>query len=230
MISDTPQPAMPEIDANALLSFDVRSDPQLVQRFRVLARGATIAVIVIGICVLLGWVADIATLKSLIPGYVSMKVNTALAFTLAGTSLAISQGKDRETGARLAAYLLATLVLFIGSLTLFEYLSGLDLGIDQLLAKDGTTASGTHHPGRMAILSAFSFLLFGILLLRIGGERTTDPRPEQGLALGVAALALIGLVGYFYGVSSYYTLARFSQMAIHTVASFLLLSVGVLGS
>jgi hypothetical protein len=45
----------------------------------------------VGSLVLVGWTLDIATLKSVAPGFVTMKANTALAFLLAGVSLWLLQ-------------------------------------------------------------------------------------------------------------------------------------------
>jgi hypothetical protein len=45
--------------------------------------------IAVGATVLAGWLFDISILKTLLPGFVPMKANTALAFVLAGGSLLI---------------------------------------------------------------------------------------------------------------------------------------------
>ncbi len=41
----------------------------------------------VGFLVLFGWATDIASLKSVLPGLVAMKPNTAVALALAGVSL-----------------------------------------------------------------------------------------------------------------------------------------------
>lgn len=51
--------------------------------------GATVTIV--GCIVILGWVFDIAILKSLIPNAATMKVNTAVCFVLAGIALLYSQ-------------------------------------------------------------------------------------------------------------------------------------------
>ena len=47
-----------------------------------IAQAASVFVICLGCVVLIGWTFDIALLKSLLPGLVTMKVNAAVAFLL----------------------------------------------------------------------------------------------------------------------------------------------------
>lgn len=43
--------------------------------------------VVVGSIVLVGWALDIAALKSVLPGWISMKPNTAFCFILSGIAL-----------------------------------------------------------------------------------------------------------------------------------------------
>src|SRR5581483_756191 len=97
-----------------------------------LASGASLIGASVGVAALLGWSFDAAALKSIFPGLAAMKANTALAFVLASVSLGL---KARARAPR-AADLCALAAALIGLLTLFEYASGRDLGIDQFLFID----------------------------------------------------------------------------------------------
>ena len=55
------------------------------------SKKASIAVIAIGCTVILGWIFDLQLLKSILPGLVTMKANTAVCFILGGFSLFIQQ-------------------------------------------------------------------------------------------------------------------------------------------
>src|SRR5438552_10819129 len=90
-------------------------------------------VIVLAGLTLIGWVFDIEILKTTLPGFVSMKANTAICLALAGWAL-ILQGGAEPVPARHArlARILAVLVVLAGLLTLAEYSFNLNLGMDEL--------------------------------------------------------------------------------------------------
>lgn len=89
-----------------------------------------------GALVLLGWLLDVAALRSLLPRLETMKANTALCFLLAGLALWLWPKPDAEDWRRLAARVCAVLILLIGLLTLGEYVTGLNFGLDELLFRD----------------------------------------------------------------------------------------------
>src|SRR5438552_4567643 len=97
-----------------------------------LAGGVCVAQL--GITVLLGWLWNLPALKRVAPSLPNMAFNAALAFVAAGGSLLAQRVKasSRQAWRGPAACALAVLVFAIGALTLTEFLTGHDLGIDQL--------------------------------------------------------------------------------------------------
>ena len=191
-------------------------------------------VFLVGGVVLVGWVFDIPALKSLHPDWVTMKANTALGFVLAGLSLGLAQMRtaddkvQRFTHTALCRKVVQGCTLtvsLIGFLTLVEYLFQCNLGIDQLLFQEATTPILTSHPGRMAVPTAFNFLVFGIALLFSG-----DPRRLHVIRffsiLGIFN-AILSLAGYLYGIEKFRSLGFYTPMALHTSLSFILLGVGI---
>ncbi|WP_242060524.1 methyl-accepting chemotaxis protein [Aerosakkonema funiforme] len=84
---------------------DERMTHERIARLQNLSRKASIAVIAIGCTVILGWMFNIPLFKSVFPALVSMKVNTALCFILAGAALWIwhkSQGMEERNNSTLS--------------------------------------------------------------------------------------------------------------------------------
>ena len=134
------------------------------------SRVASVLTIAIGGLVLVGWFFHIRTLQSVSPGLVTMKVNTAAAFVLTGTSLGLLRAGRSPTQMRYLGCACAGLAALVGFLTLTEIVFGWELGIDLLLAPAAPGAVDAEASGRMAPATAVSFLLIGValLLLEIG--------------------------------------------------------------
>jgi PAS domain S-box-containing protein len=182
---------------------------------RKVGRAAGIACALLGGIVLVGWAFDWQVLKSLHPALVSMKPNSAFCFLCLGTALAVVDAPR----SRVVIAILASIAGAVAAATMFEYASGRDLGIDQLLFRDDVSADAGA-PGRMAMTTAIGFLLctgaIALLDLEVRGRR-----PGHWLAWAAGASAFLGFVGYTNGVT------RFWGMAMHTVLGFLVLSAGL---
>lgn len=193
-----------------------------------LARGLSAAVALSGCLVLAGWLLDSPVLKSLIPGLVAMNPITAAAFVLAALSLwwsAAEPGGLLGPGWRCrAAFAAAALVALIGALTLFGYLTGTNLGADQLLFRSKLAGN------RIAPNTALDFLLAGTALMLLDVETRGGLLPAQFLALSTAAVSLLVLTGYAYGAHTLYGVASYIPMALNTALAFALLSAGILAA
>ncbi len=171
-----------------------------------------------------GWASGIDALKSIMPGFSSMKANTALAVGALGGALALA-GMDRRY--RAAGKVLAGVALIIGVLTLAEYAFQWDAGIDQLWFKD-VAPSPAAAPGRPAVAAAVMATLLAAALLCTG-------RPElaRGKTVGAAIASLIAyatLTDYLFGPQALHAVSLFSSVALHTAALMLFLGLGVLAT
>src|SRR5436305_2896109 len=140
----------------------MQPNPALIQRLRTAARVAGYLVLLIGALALAGWILGVEQLKSVVPGVVTMKTNTALCLVVAGPALAILARPGSSSRAVLAARIGAGLVGVLALLVLSEYISGRNLGIDQLLFPEHAHATGTAYPNRMAVNSAVAFVLWSL--------------------------------------------------------------------
>src|SRR3989442_13418164 len=134
----------------------------LVSVLRASGRNAGLTVAALGVAVLVGWVFDVQTLKSVAPGLATMKANTAIALALAGVALALLAQSPLEPRRRRAAQVLSGAVALVGLLTLGEYLTGRSFGIAELVFTDPPGDAAFGLPGRMAINTALAFVLLGL--------------------------------------------------------------------
>jgi PAS domain S-box-containing protein len=207
------------------------------RRGQQLARIASSIAIATGVVVLIGWQLDIAILKSALPGFVSMKVNTAICFVWTGIALRLKTRQPQSARGLPIANGCAIGSIFIALLTICEYLLGWNLGIDELLFRDLGTL-GTVAPGRMGINTAVSFCLTGAALLLINSpERRPSNQPQHQVQVDRIAIAQImtavaglmavqAIVSYAYNVR---LSTMTTSMALHTTLGLAMLCAGILG-
>ncbi|MGH8612976.1 MAG: sensor histidine kinase [Gammaproteobacteria bacterium] len=194
---------------------------------RVFSRVCAGALIALGSAVLAGWAFDVPALKSVWAGLATMKVNTAVCFVLAGLALALASIPDPHA-ARRAVQGCSALLLLLAALTLVERLSGLGLGLDEMLFPDADTPKQLY-PGRMSTATGIGFLLAAATLL-LGPWVCRFPRlglVVRGLSLGVLAIGALGLLGYTLDFELLYGRYAYSTVALHTAAGLLALGAGL---
>ncbi len=182
------------------------------------------ASIALGFFVLMGWAAHIGPLMTVLPGWIAMKPNTAIAFLSAGIALVLLARPTVSAKIRTSAVVAASFVVVIGLVTLLEYLTHSSFFIDQLLLNDPFQH---RYPGRMAPIAALNFCLVGgsLLLLSISDRHA---KWAQLLSLLTGFSATLAIIGYLYGVPILYGSVQYTSMAVHTGLGFLVLSAATL--
>jgi PAS domain S-box-containing protein len=211
-----------------VFSVTQETSPRVRSVLPLASRVAGIATALVGTAVLAGWILDVRPLKSVLPNLATMKANTAIAFILAGLSLALLAPPRRGRWARHLAQGCALTATLIALLTLAEYATGRNLGIDQLLVADTPGGLRAPFPGRMGVNTALAFFLLGPALLGVDVETRGGRYPAQLLALAGGTVAAISLVGYLYSATALFGIASYTQMALHTAGTLLLLAAGIL--
>lgn len=201
------------------------SSPDLIQTLRNISLKACAIAAVIGCVVILGWIFNLTPLKSVVPIWVTMKANTAFGFIFGGGALWLWHRYPEDPPKRQWAQWLSMIVVLIGLLTLLEYSQGWNLGIDQLIFKEG--AVGTSNPGRMAPNSALNFLFVGAALLFFIGPYV-NYQAAQILAIASFLAAWLGILGYLYGAQSLYGIGSYTQMPLDTAITFIFISMSIL--
>ncbi|HEX5214926.1 MAG TPA: PAS domain S-box protein [Vicinamibacterales bacterium] len=173
--------------------------------------------------VVAGWLFSIPALKSVFPGFVSMKLNAALCLLLSAAALWAYRARTFTSWKDQIVRYCAIAICVIAGLTLIEYVIGVNLRIDQLIVSDTDLPLGDS-PGRMAIATAMCLLLYaaGLLLVNTPGRFGI----AQAIVAVCAGLATLGIVQYLLGLTVLVGLASYTSMAIHTSVSLLLLCLG----
>ena len=186
-----------------------------------IARLTGLAVVAMGVLVILGWALGNETLKSVVPGLVTMKVNSALCFILGGVALGLTPTPAARWVGRGAV--LGMIALAIASAV--EYLGGVDLGIDELFVAD--PVSVIHHlpPGRMALASALGFLCAGVSIGLVDRQRVVL---AQLLTFASIQIALFSMVAYLFGERSVTMSSPYTSLAVHTAFGLFVLDLGIL--
>lgn len=187
----------------------------------VLAAGCLL--VPLGALVVVGWYTRSLALVQVVPTMAPMQMNTALGFVGIGVALLAS-----VLGRPSLAVAASLLVAALGALTVSEYASGLDLGIDRLLVEPWTTTLTTS-PGRPSLITSTCFTLVGLAL----AVARLRPSPGWHAATGVMAclvgsVAALVLVGYVSGLVRSEAWSPFAVMAVHTAVGFLMTAVGVM--
>jgi PAS domain S-box-containing protein len=192
---------------------------ELAVRFHVWSGTLAVAVAAVSVGALGGWWFAIEPLKSVFPGFASMKPNTAFALLL--TSLAVWLHRARTFSPRRDTIfkVAAGAAGFIALATSIEYLTGFNFHIDQLFFVD--RAGGVSPPGRMALTTAAALMLLNAALLVANLPRRYAP--AQALAAAAALVATLSGVGYFFGLRTFAGLPQYGSMAVHTAIALVLL-------
>jgi len=186
--------------------------------------GLSVPAVLVGIAVLLGWAFDLSRVKSVLPGLVEMKVNTAICLSLAGTALILARSHGSGAGA-LVVRALGAVVLTTGVLTCLEFVAGWDLGIDNIFFAD-QQALFAPTAGRMSPFSALSFTMLGAALLVLPASRIRL-QVVLPLAVFVILVGFVSLIGYLLGVSEIITDKWVPPVALHTAAALLTLGAAL---
>ena len=185
----------------------------------ILAAGASIAAA--GTLVLLGWLFDVSTAKSVMSGWRVMVPATAACFVLTGLAIMIAAGHSRRRPNLLAARAVAAIGLTLPLLTFAEYITGARTGVEGWFGVTFDTSSPI--AGRMSPLTSLCFIVLNTALIAttFGGRAIMTARIASGSTLLTAWLALLAIA---FDSGRLADVPRFPGMAVLTIALLALAS------
>lgn len=182
---------------------------------------AGLGCLVLGLAVMLLWLAEPTELAARHPAVFAMKFNAGLAFALIGLAYLAT-----TRGLRLLPAAMMVPVVLYGALALAQHIFDLDLGIDTLLYTPFIDI-GTSRPGRIAPNTALCFLLVGLAvalraLARQGGVIQT------ALGFAVVMIAAAALIGYAIALDIAHDWMMFTRMSLQSAGGFALIGAALL--
>ena len=198
-------------------------------------RLVAVLAVAMGIMALAGRAFDIAALKSILPGWVSLKPHAALAIVLMGFALLSISLPPSNLSPRLStlrcrlARLCGLLAGLAGLVTLGRFALSWNPGVDLWWFREAASAVGTSHPDRMGPDTALCFVLLAVALEIARGGRKTRTTLLAPAILGwlVGTIALVALVSTFKlsgGAVGWWGL---TMMSVPAGVAFILLGAGV---
>lgn len=184
------------------------------------------ALILLSAFVMTGWWLRIPWIVQIHPSFAPMQFNTALCFFLSGIILVSTPFPRLRTWSIITAGVLCA----VAGLTLLEYATGWNLGIDNWAVTPFVPTEAIF-PGRMALETAFCHFLAGVALLWL----LRNPHANERTALSpfaggtIVSLGILNLVLYAAGLTSPdYGWGSYSRMALHTAIAFILQGSAIL--
>lgn len=163
--------------------------------------------------VLIGWIIDNPFLTRVLPQFTPMNPITAILFLFTASCLFI-MNKDNLPIRRIWFVISGTVMSVVGITILLKYVWGIDLYIDRLLFEPKLGIN------RMAVVTAFNFLLLGIIIL-IHPTRKIFSCICKIIIFLIASYALLA---YLYNFIDIYGTVINNPIAIHTAFLFVIIS------
>jgi len=198
-------------------------DSRVIRVTAGLSRAAAVFTAACGILVVAGWALGIERAKSIVPGFVTMKPQTALCFVFAGLALWFLDGNPPR---KMAGRFCAACTGLIGLVITAEYALGWNSGIDQLLFRDAVSVTNIPYPGRMAPATAGLFITLALALLLLDYETPGGLYPSAMLALIVALGGAVALLGYLYSVRAVSEFQAYTSLGLHTTVLLVVIGLG----
>lgn len=174
----------------------------------------------IAFAALIGWSGNIAVLRQVIPGAMSMNPLTGIGLL----SLSAALWLARRNPARMAvARAFALIAILLGLVRLLDQV-GAGIQLDSLLFRSQLEPLGP--AARMAVGTAICLVcLGGTLLLHRPGSPAD--RRTRWLVLPAALIALLGAAGYLFDTQALISLPKLSTIALNTLVALLVLCLGI---
>ncbi|HTE27866.1 sensor histidine kinase [Flavitalea sp.] len=181
-----------------------------------------VVVITVGIIAIGGWFSDLGKMRPLVSSIASTKFNTAICLIFSAIALFVSNRQKKSKYVSIAGIACAYAVVVIASLTILEYITGIKVGIDQVIVND---LGGDANPGRIELSACLMFLIVGVMLIKL--ERSTSHILVQILLPLVFFVAVFITFNFISGLNYLESMPFAVNTALTTSLSIMALCIGI---
>jgi PAS domain S-box-containing protein len=187
--------------------------------------------LILGTLAMIGWLMDISSLASFVPGYIPIAPSAALAFILLGSAWYLYARAPSRWFTRIYVLISVFSVSLIAPLNLIQFFTGTNVGFEEYFTREILAINpGTYGAGPMSPITAASFLLICaamVLLLFAPGHRAAGL--SSGLASVVVLVGLVVFLGYLYGTPQLYG-EGYRYVALPAGVMFVFLGTGLIAA
>jgi len=185
-------------------------------------------VLLASITVMIGWILDIAVLKSILPGWVTMKFITALSFFFSAIVLMLLAKKEKGEWSKFFILIISFALLLLMVTFFISLFVGVSTGIEKLFVQEQAGTVRTTVPGVPAVPTMICFVLIAIsgLLFSFNPEK---PKGIFTLGILIGLIGIVAIGGYILGIPSlYYSFPGYTAMAFPTAGLFVIIGISLI--
>lgn len=184
---------------------------------------------VLSLLVLLGWTFNIDVLKRPLQGFVAMNPLTAIFFLCSAIAIYLKSNKLEVNILSIFGSVLSLVVFFLASIKFYGDFFDINFGIDTYVFQNSIGKDFTgHFTNRMAPNTAIGFVLTSLAILLINVKIRKAHLPSQFIAILIASIGLLSLLGYLYNVKSFYGFLASEPMSLNSAFCFLFMAFSIL--
>jgi PAS domain S-box-containing protein len=202
--------------------------------FKSFATGLGAVVAFTGCTIFLGWIFNVAALRSLSPSTILLETNIAIGMICAGLALALANEnlsadiqKRMDIPAQKVALALAVGVMLLGLVGIVQNAFYWFISPDQMEANRYIDFLGNSNSGHVSFATAAEFILLGASLVSLGTKDKAFAKLAKVFTVAALPLPAVAIVGYIFGVEQLYVITNYAEMPLLTALTFLILSCGL---
>lgn len=203
--------------------------------FKSFATGLGAVVAFTGCTIFMGWIFNVAALRSLSASTILLETNIALGLIAAGAALALIASEDFASEIEMRTHIptqavalsFALGVVVLGLIGIEQNAITWITAPEQLESNRYIDALGNSNSGHVSFATAAEFLLLGASLFMLGTKDKPHARLCNIFTAAALPLPAVAIVGYIFGVEQLYVITNYAEMPLLTALAFLILSFGL---